>query len=216
MKTDELIDTLSADPQRRHMIRPLATIALAVFLSCLGAFIVSLVWLGLPTDLAHVATTWDHGFFVRIAFAVSVTCCAFLFVHDLSIPGRRQRMPSLVAMVPFVLLPILALHELSSISWEEWPTHTGHASWLTCLWQITVLAIPAFAILVIAVRRLAPTDLRRSGFYVGLLSGSIGAMGYILHTRDESIAFGAIAYPVAIFTIAIIGALVGPRVLRWS
>ena len=157
MKTDELIDTLSADPQRRNTNRPLATIALAVFLACLGAFIVSLVWFGLPTDLADVASTGDHGFFVRIAFSVSVTCCAFFVVRDLAVPGRRQRMPSLVAMAPFVFLAILALHELSSMSWDQWPTHSGHTSWLTCLWQIIVLAIPAFAILVVAMRRLAPT-----------------------------------------------------------
>lgn len=216
MKTDELIDTLSADPQRGKTSRPLATIALAVFLACLGALIISLVWFGLPTDLAEVASTGDHGFFVRIAFSVSVICCAFFVVRDLAVPGRRQRMPSLVAMAPFVFLAILAIHELGSMSWDKWPAHAGHTSWLTCLWQIIVLAIPAFAILVVAMRRLAPTDLRRSGFYVGLLSGSIGAMGYILHSKDESIVFGAIVYTVAILIIAAVGAILGPRVLRWS
>jgi hypothetical protein len=78
------------------------------------------------------------------------------------------------------------------------------------------LGAPALIILASAVRRLAPTDLSRTGAYIGLLAGGIGAAGYALHCHHDSVAFIGIAYTLAILEIALFGALVGPRILRWT
>lgn len=77
------------------------------------------------------------------------------------------------------------------------------------------LALPAFVILTIAVRRLAPTNLIHAGAYVGLISGGVGGIGYALHCHDDSLAFVAVAYTLAISEMTILGALMGPRILHW-
>ncbi len=68
----------------------------------------------------------------------------------------------------------------------------------------------------LGLRRLAPVYLVRAGAYVGLLAGAIGAAGYALHCHDDSIAFVAIAYTLAMAEAVIFGAIIGPRLLRWS
>ena len=87
---------------------------------------------------------------------------------------------------------------------------------LECLWQIPALAIPAFVILTFAVRYLAPTNLIRTGAYMGLVAGGIGAIGYAFHCHDDSVAFVAVSYTLAIAEMTVVGALLGPRILRWT
>jgi len=214
MRTDELIKTLSRSPRRRNIARPATAIPLAVLISVVAAVSLSLVWLGISVDLTN-ASTDSHSLFVRLAFVAGVVSCACSFVRDLSVPGRPLRRPSVFAMAPFLFVGVLALHELSSIRFDDWPRHSGHA-WLTCLWQIGVLAVPAFAILAFAVRHLAPTHLRRAGFSIGLASGGIGAMGYTLHANSDPLFFSLAAYFSAILVIAAAGAILGPKILRWS
>jgi hypothetical protein len=81
---------------------------------------------------------------------------------------------------------------------------------------VPLLSIPAFAILIILARRLAPTNLTRAGAYIGLMAGGFGAAGYALHCGEDSMLFVATAYTLAISEMAVLGALLGPRLLRWT
>lgn len=214
MRTDELIGTLSKNPRSSNIARPATAIFLALIISGAVVMILSLVWLGMRSEPIATAVN-THGIFVRSTFVASIIGCSFSLVRSLSVPGRAMRVPFLITMAPFVFVTALAVHELSGAEFHNWPRHAGHA-WLTCLWQISALAIPAFAILAFAVRRLAPTQLRHAGFSVGFISGAIGAMGYILHANEEAIAFSLVTYAGAILAVAATGALLGPKILRWS
>ena len=176
----------------------------------------SLTLLKTRDDLSATLAIYDYVFLLKLVFTFAVVASALPIVRDLSVPGRRVGWGSVLAAVPFAIVMVLALRELASLPVIEWPHHVGHASWLECLWQIPALAVPAFVILAVAVRRLAPTNLVRAGTYVGLLAGGIGALGYAFHCHDDEVAFVAFSYTSAILETALIGAFLGPRVLRWT
>jgi hypothetical protein len=215
MKTDELIDSLGRDPSPRARLAPTAAVMMAALGAIFVAMTLSIMWLRPRADLASALMAENHAFLLKLLFAVCVVVAALPIVRDLSVPGRRIGIWSILAAAPCVVIMILALRELAGLPVREWSHHVGHASWLECLWQIPALAIPAFVILVTTVRHLAPTNLMRTGAYIGFTAGGIGAVGYALHCHDDSIAFVAASYTFAILEMTLLGALLGPRMLRW-
>jgi hypothetical protein len=215
MERDELIERLSAEPRPRFVASPTITMLLAVATACVVVALASSGWLGFRADLGGALLILDHDFLLIVAFLASVGCAALTIVRDASIPGRPPTLPRAIIFSPFILITVLALHE-HCLGSPHHPTE-GHADkhWLTCVWQTLVLASAAFGILLLGIRRLAPTDLRRAGFYAGLLAGSIGAMGFCLHTMTDTVGFGVTVYVLAIAFMAAVGAWLGPRLLRW-
>jgi hypothetical protein len=81
---------------------------------------------------------------------------------------------------------------------------------------IPLNAILPFAALVLALRLFAaPTNLWRAGALAGLAAGAISAFVYALHCTDDSLPFIALWYGLAIAGCALIGGLLGPKLLRW-
>jgi len=216
MNTDDLIDTLSRKRTRRSGLTTSLTLVLSSTLALLIVLILSLVWLEPRTDLAAGLAVHNYVFLLKLIFVASVIAGALAIIRDLSVPGRPVGWAPILTITPFAVIIILALRELSFVPVGQWSHHVGHASWLECLWQIPVLSIPAFVIITIAVRHLAPTNLARAGAYMGLFAGGVGAIGYALHCHNDAIAFVAISYTVAILEMTLIGALVGPRILQWK
>jgi hypothetical protein len=216
MTIDDLVTTLSRGDPRPTRLAPTTNILLAASLALLFVLTSSITWLELRPDFTMELAIYNRIFALKLIFTASIVACALPIVRDLSVPGRWVRRTSLLAAVPFAVIMALAAGELSSLPVSKWTHHVGEASWLDCLWQIPVLSLPAFVVLVVAVRRLAPTELIRTGACVGLLAGGVGAIGYALHCHDDSIAFVAFSYTAAILEMALLGALLGPRVLRWA
>jgi hypothetical protein len=77
------------------------------------------------------------------------------------------------------------------------------------------LAIPIFIGLLWAYRRLAPTRLRAAGAAAGLAAGASAATLYCLHCPETSALFVLTWYSLGIAMMTAIGALLGPRLLRW-
>lgn len=88
-------------------------------------------------------------------------------------------------------------------------------TWRTCPINIAVLSIPAFVTVFWAMRGLAPTRLRLAGAASGLLAGSLATLIYSLHCPEMSVAFWAVWYVLGMLVPTVIGALLGPRLLRW-
>jgi hypothetical protein len=80
---------------------------------------------------------------------------------------------------------------------------------------VLALSMPALAASLWAVRGLAPTRPSLAGFAAGLLAGSVGAFGYSLSCPEASPAFVAVWYTLGIGLTGCLGAVLGPRVLRW-
>ena len=97
---------------------------------------------------------------------------------------------------------------------ERMPLVMG-SSWSSCPLNIALLSLPALVLLLGAVRTLAPTRLRLAGAATGLLAGALGTLAYLLHCPELEAPFLAIWYVLGMATPAVIGAVIGPRVLRW-
>lgn len=64
-------------------------------------------------------------------------------------------------------------------------------------------------------RGLAPTRLALAGAASGLLAGALGALVYALHCTEIAAPFLGIWYVIGMLIPTAIGALLGPRMLRW-
>lgn len=216
MNTDELVSALSAQPSRPQRSGPTVTILVSAVLAFLVAM--ALAWL-VPQALGTALTTdavHDLALQLKLAFTAGVVAAVFPIVRDLAVPGQTLRWTSFLAGAPFVLMIAVAASEIAGLPAEEWTHRVVQSHWAECLWQIPAVAFPAMLILMLGLRRLAPVHLVRAGAYVGLLAGAMGGVGYALHHHEDSIAFVAIAYSLAMAEVVIFGAIIGPRILRWS
>ena len=88
-------------------------------------------------------------------------------------------------------------------------------TWQDCGYRIAALSAPVFVAVLLAMRGLAPTRLRLAGAAAGLLAGAAGALVYAMHCPELAAPFLAVWYVLGVSIPAALGALIGPRVLRW-
>lgn len=213
MKTDDLINVLSTNVEAidpRQGARDLAkSIAIGVVLSVGGV----LAWSGLRQDLV------DGRAFVFLALKVllslAVVLAGALYLIRLGRPGTDTHILHGRTGWPAYVTGALALAAMIALPLVHWH-HLGMAGgWVECLVSIPVIAVVPFASVVWAMRRMAPTNLPRTGAVTGMVAGGISALGYALHCTDDSIAFITVWYGGAIALCALAGFLLGPRLLRW-
>jgi hypothetical protein len=140
---------------------------------------------------------------------------AFALCLQLARPEGRPRWLLLALGMPIVALVAIACIQLFSVS-----ENARHAMWLgqsalQCAWCIPTLAVPLLLAALLAFRRFAPTRLRLAGFSAGMLAGALSAVIYALHCGENALPFVAVWYSLGILVPALIGLVVGPRVLRW-
>lgn len=212
MKQDDLIEQMVSEAGSNKRISPgllllVSTgIALALTIALSYAF----------ASLIEASTSnFDAIFFVKCAFVLSVMVSALSIVRDFSTPGREIKWGIPLIGLPFLVMVALTIKELAGEHPSGLEHDLSHASLLTCLWQVALLAVPTFVALSVVVRMLAPVNLRQTGLYVGLLSGAIGAFGYAFHCHENYLTVVTAYYTLAIAQMGILGALLGPKLLRW-
>jgi hypothetical protein len=131
-------------------------------------------------------------------------------------PGRTRSWKPLV----LIGLMYLALFAAGLIAFvltphTDWSGMAFGPQWSACLICIPLFAFPPFLALVLAMRKEAPTNLRMTGAIIGLVAGSLGAAAFALHHSGSSLLFISLWYGGSILLCAAIGALLGPRLLRW-
>ena len=213
MKTDDLVDMLSAnvEPIERGLVR--RTISIAVAAGVAIALCLMLAGLGVRADLT---TTRAVVFLLlKVAFALMVVGLAVGYLMRLARPGARQGISPLVIVVPFAAVALLGAISLGEAPSSHWNRMILGDEWLECLLSIPIIAIVPFAVTIFAVRRAAPTNLIRAGAVAGLVAGGISAMAYALHCTDDSLPFVAVWYGATIVLCTLAGAALGPRLLRW-
>lgn len=218
MNSDDLIERLSAEagqgPRRSIPASLIAAVSVAISVTLVLSLVLSYVSLA-PTEftLLHLM---QPVFMLKIAFLVSLLLASLSIVRDLSSPGRRVSMQLTFVLMPFLTLAVLSYDEVTAPHPAGLQHELVHQSVIACLLHVGLLAVPAFAILMFTVKAFAPVNLSRAGLFVGVLSGCIGALGYAVHCHDEFITLVAISYTLAIVQMGLIGALLGPRLLRWA
>lgn len=171
-----------------------------------------MLWLGLR-PLASASQT--GAFWMKAVYTLAIACAGMTLMERLGRPGRPVGSAPLIAVIPPAALGLIAMIELmragGSQTTELWLGQT----WKVCSLRIVVIAGPIFIGAVLALRRLAPTRLAAAGAAAGLFAGGAGASLYGLYCEETAAPFVLAWYSLGIALCAGIGALSGPRLLRW-
>jgi hypothetical protein len=214
MKTNDLIEMLAADAgpvDSRIGAQRLIT-------SMCAASVVSLLllipWLGLRDDLTHAMGS--IAFWWKQLFTLSLALPALLATLRLARPGvPLGRGLRWALAVPLLAVWIAAAYLLWNGTMPQRVKMIQGSSWAVCTQYIAVLSIPIFVATMWSLKALAPTRLRLTGAAAGLLSGATAAAVYCLHCPEVQPPFVAVWYVLGILTPVGVGAIIGPRVLRW-
>lgn len=213
MKTDELIAMLASgvNPVEPDALRFRYTAALGW-----GAFVSTLlmaILLGVRPDIVEAVRL--PMFWVKLAFPAALLAGALLAVLRLSRPGvRLGRVPAAVA-APVLAMWLLGAVVLFTAAPGERSALLFGDSAASCPFTITLLSVPLFIAALWAMRGLAPTRLVLAGAAAGLLAGSGGALAYALYCPEMAAPFIGIWYLLGMLIPTAVGAMLGPRLLRW-
>ena len=213
MRTDDLIATLSRDVPAvpRHAFG--RRIALGMGLGGVATLLLIVATIGVRPDLG--AAMRGFPFWMKWAYTASLGLVAVAATMRLARP-EGARAPLIWAMaVPVLLLAGIGIAELAHTPPADWVRMWLGASWQYCPWLVLLLALPIFAGLLWSFRRFAPTRLRLAGAAAGLAAGAWSATLYCLHCPEVSALFVLTWYSLGIGLAAGLGALAGPRLLRW-
>ncbi|KPF44557.1 hypothetical protein D621_19030 [beta proteobacterium AAP51] len=211
MKTDALIELLArgAGPAPRALV--LRRLSPAALVGLLASALVAVAGFGaLPAAMFATAVPWT-----KMAYAGALALAAGWLTARLSRPAAPTAGPRRATVLVLLAMTALGLASLVFTPAGERLDGLLGKSWSSCPFSVLALSLPALAAALWAVRGLAPTRPRAAGFAAGLLAGSAGAFGYALSCPEASPAFVAVWYTLGIVFTAGLGALLGPRVLRW-
>jgi hypothetical protein len=213
MKTEQLIAMLSTNVEPVNRSQLGRTLAWAVAIGGVAAFCAMLATVGLRPDLG---SSTSLGFLVlKLLFTLSLIGLGASFLIKAMLPGRDARRPFALAFLPFIAAGVVGMVTLVLSGPPAWSSITLETQWASSLICIPLFAIIPFAVLIWALRKGAPTNLRRTGAIAGVVAGALGASAYAFNCPHDSLPFIAIWYGTAIALCAVIGAILGPRLLRW-
>lgn len=213
MKTDDLVDMLAQGDVAVDAGAPVRRALAAFGLALVVSILLMAFRLGVLPVLADYAQR--PMFWVKAAFGVSVAVAALALVRRLARPGASLGRVGVAVAAPFIAIWLLAAVALLRAD----PARRGEMmlgeTWATCPTSIAMLSAPVFVASLWALRDWAPTRLRLAGAAAGLAAGATGAAVYTLHCPELAAPFLGIWYALGMLIPTALGALIGPRVLRW-
>lgn len=213
MKTDALIDMLAtgaAAVPRRAATRRLAYALLA---GVPLAALVMLVEYGVRRNLVQ-AMFWPM-LWVKILFPFVIAWGGFVLAQRLARPGVRVGHAWYALAAPLLIVWGMALWRLMEAPpGERMPLLMGE-TWRSCAFSIAILSTPVFVGALVALKGLAPTRPAWAGAAAGAMAGGAGATVYALHCPELAAPFLAVWYVAGMLIPVAVGALLGPRLLRW-
>lgn len=213
MNTEQLIQSLSEDVPSV----PRRALGRRIGFGMIGGAIVTMGLvasvLGIRPDLHHAM----HGFsfWMKWTYSASLGIGAVFAVARLGRPTPTSLRGLWLLAIPVLLLAGIGIGELASTPSRDWLAMWLGQSWKICPWLVLTLAMPIFVGLLWSFRRLAPTRLRAAGAAAGLAAGAWAATIYCLHCPEVSAIFVLTWYSLGIVLAAGVGALIGPRLMRW-
>lgn len=213
MKTDDLVAMLAtgvAPVDRRVSAR---RFGFALLAGAVGALILMQLAFGVRPDIGtmvRVPLFWE-----KLAFPFVLSIGALGAAVRLSKPGRRPGRLWGVIAAPVALVWLCAIYVVATAAPDARVALVMGETWRVCPFNIAFLSVPAFVGVQVAMRGLAPTAPRLAGAVGGLLSGAVATIVYCLHCPEMGVAFWAVWYVLGMLAPTALGALIGPRVLRW-
>jgi len=211
MKTVDLINLLSSEAGPAQKVSMARRLVPAALLGGLTATILVLAVLGLIPQTMFA----EPGPWIKITYASALAFAAAWLVARLGKPGASGQQAFLAVLgVVGVMAMAGIISYLGTPEPERAAALMGH-SWLVCPWAILSLSVPVMAGSFWAMRGLAPTNLTLAGAACGVFSGAVAALAYALACTEPAAPFIAIWYTLGIALAGALGALLGPKFLRW-
>jgi len=213
MKTDDLIHMLARNdaPVDLHALKKRFTIAMLI--AALAATLLATMWLGVRPDIAIAAKT--PLFWLKGALPATLALGALWMATRLSRPGVPAGISWWGVVVPIAAVWGGASYVLAQAAPDARLSLILGQTWRVCPLLIALLSIPGFIAIFAAIKGLAPTRLRLAGATGGLLSGAIATLAYCVHCPEMGVPFWACWYVLGMLIPTALGALLGPRFLRW-
>jgi hypothetical protein len=212
MKTDQLISLLSTNLEPVNRGETKKTLTWTILAGGLAAVCLMLATVGLRPGEGWFIS----GYLVlKLLFMLTLIGAGAALLAKLVSPGQDGR-----KLYTIILLAFLAIGSAGVCALVLGPPTARDqmmmgSQWATCALCIPLFAIVPFSALIWALRRGAPTNLTRTGAVAGLVAGALGAVAYAFHCPDDSIPFIALWYGGMVALCALLGAMLGPRLLRW-
>ncbi len=213
MKTNDLILLLTSDTVAVQPRVWRQRYALALTAGVIGAVLMMFAMLGVRSDIAVVAQI--PAFWVKFAFPGALAAAALLAASRLSRPGVALDRVGLWLAAPLLLVWLLGVYELVGATPDQRDMLIWGETWATCPVYVSLLSMPAFIAMLWAMKTLAPTQLAWAGAAAGLVAGAVGAMAYALYCPESGAPFLGIWYVIGMLIPTTLGAILGPRLLRW-
>jgi hypothetical protein len=211
MKTDRLIEILGANVEPVSARRLRVTVVLALVVGAIGALCLMLATVGPRTDIGANLPSLA----IKLGFALAVAAAGSAFLARSMRPGQHSRRLLALMWLPFIALGAVAVAALAMAEPASWGALVLGTAWWSCLVCVPIFAAVPFAALIGAARNGAPTSPARTGAAAGLVAGAFGVAAYALHGPDDFVPFIAVWYSAAIGLCALVGALLGRRLLQW-
>lgn len=213
MKTDDLINMLASGPDVAAPRMPVRRFATLISLGLLASIAIMMTTLGLRPNMAELAML--PAFWIKMVFVIALAATGWITVSRLASPGVRTAMlPALIA-APIGLIWLAAAASLMNAAPDERATLFWGDTWHYCSWLIAILSLPIFAAVLKVMRDLAPTRLRLAGAGAGFAAGAAATLIYSFHCPEIEAPFIGFWYLIGILIPTVLGALIGPRALRW-
>jgi hypothetical protein len=210
MRTEELINALARDAKS---VSPAVSSWLVLYLAAGSGVAVALflMMLGPRQDFFDaIATPWYP---LKIALVAAVVIAAFPLAETLARPGAY--VPAKWMLLAVAGLGAAVLADILAFGVQSAPVRMVGQNSYACITTIPIFASAPLLATLAALRRAAPTNPTMAGLVAGILSGAIGGTLYGLYCPDDSPLFVAVWYTIAIFIVAIAGAVAGRFALRW-
>jgi hypothetical protein len=213
MNTDELARLLATGAGAVDRRAPVRRAGAAIAIGVLIAAALMALWLGVRPTLVRDAAA--PMLWVKFGFVAWLTAGGAMAALRLARPGvRLARVPGVLA-APLLVMWVLAGIALAGADAPQRTTLLLGQTWSACPFNIAVLSLPVFAAALWSMRSFAPTRLAWAGAAAGLFAGAVGAFVYAFHCPELAAPFLGLWYVLGMLIPAALGALIGPRVLRW-
>jgi hypothetical protein len=211
--TEELIADLSSRVDVVPTYAASRRLATAAGFGALVAFVALLATLGVRPDMAAASPT--PPFWMKWIVTLGLAALAYAAALRLGRPAGRVGWTIWGVVAAFGLVEMMGLREwMATAPADRQALVLGHTA-LRCSLAIPLLALPVFIAVVRAFSKFAATRLPAAGALAGLLAGALGAAVYAFACPEHSAAFMAVWYCLGMVSSAALGALVGPRLLKW-
>ena len=209
--TEDLIARLAAEP--RPAPGPAGALAWAPPAVLVLTGLPLLAVLGVRADLA--AALVDPVTTMKWVLPLGVAGLSMALAWRLARPEARAGARPLLYGPVLLLAAGLVASALASLPVSAWAAAMRGSTRLLCFTSILGLSLGPLAATLWALNRGATTVPNLTGFLAGIGSGGLAAALYALYCNEDAAPFFVLWYGLAILAAGGLGALLGPRALRW-